>query len=67
MPVLLKRTRALFEPSMCGCAVALVGAQAEAYATGRLLPVEPSGLEFWWVLERLHYHAELFGFFLECA
>jgi hypothetical protein len=26
--------------------------------------IEPSGLQFGWVLESLHYYAELFGFFL---
>jgi hypothetical protein len=62
--LLLKRTRASFEPSMCGCAVALVRAQAEAYATERLRPFEPGGLDFGRVLEGLHHHAELFGFFL---
>jgi hypothetical protein len=41
-----------------------VGTGRNACATERLRLVEPRGLEFGWVLEGLHYYAELFGFFL---
>jgi len=60
VPVPLKRTQARFEPSMCGCAVPLLGRTLKP----TLLSAEPGGLEFGWVLEGLHNDAELFGFFL---
>jgi len=36
-------------------------------ASGESGVIEPVGLEFGWVLEGLHYDAELFGFFLQGA
>ena len=52
--------------------VITVATESEGKCVGRRLAVrntrlgvvEPGGLDLGWVLEGLHYYAELFGFFL---